>query len=419
MTLLLETALLDDIGFNFIKKCLSVVESRGLNEQGLYRVVGVNSKVNKLIAMGLDPKKKDKIQLDDPQQFEIKTITSAVKNYLRSLPEPLMTYKLHNQFIAAAKQETNTLRVHDIHTLVHKLPEPNFEMLELLMAHLQKIADNSDRNFMNVANIGVCFGPTLMRSEEESVAAIMDIKFCNIIVEILILNYEKIFKTPPEGADIADCRVMPQAGQVSNKCVAPVTNHTMMDNRISLVQQPVYANKAPVYPSYAVKQATKLRAVDIYNPTTGGFETHAGSSTSGSSDSLNSSQSNHLSMNTSSPQLDSTRQRGPVYTNVNALANRYNLMSGSDIPTLTSSMGSMSASYTGSLMGPGSHSINKPKKRTVRTLYQCTAENDTELSFEPNLIIHHVRPSKEPGWLEGTLNGKTGLLPENYVEYID
>lgn len=30
-----------------------------------------------------------------------------------------------------------------------------------------------------------------------------------------------------------------------------------------------------------------------------------------------------------------------------------------------------------------------------------------------------VRPSKEPGWLEGTLNGKTGLLPENYVEYID
>lgn len=45
---------------------------------------------------------------------------------------------------------------------------------------------------MNVANIGVCFGPTLMRSEEESVAAIMDIKFCNIIVEILILNYEKV-----------------------------------------------------------------------------------------------------------------------------------------------------------------------------------------------------------------------------------
>lgn len=57
--------------------------------------------------------------------------------------------------------------------------------------------------------------------------------------------------------------------------------------------------------------------------------------------------------------------------------------------------------------------------RTVRTLYHCEAENETELSFEPNQLIFSVRPSKEPGWLEGQLNGKTGLVPENYVEYID
>ncbi len=29
-----------------------------------------------------------------------------------------------------------------------------------------------------------------------------------------------------------------------------------------------------------------------------------------------------------------------------------------------------------------------------------------------------VRSSMEPGWLEGTLNGKTGLVPENYVEIL-
>ena len=37
----------------------------------------------------------------------------------------------------------------------------------------------------------------------------------------------------------------------------------------------------------------------------------------------------------------------------------------------------------------------------------------------PNVVfIFIVRPSKEPGWLEGTLNGRTGLIPENYVEPI-
>ncbi|KAG8262535.1 Rho GTPase-activating protein 42 [Homalodisca vitripennis] len=56
--------------------------------------------------------------------------------------------------------------------------------------------------------------------------------------------------------------------------------------------------------------------------------------------------------------------------------------------------------------------------RRVRTLYACMGENDGELSFEPNQIITNVRTSLEPGWLEGTLNGKTGLVPENYVELL-
>ena len=52
----------------------------------------------------LDRKKADKVALEDPYQFEIKTITSAVKTYLRSLPEPLMTFKLHPEFIAASSE---------------------------------------------------------------------------------------------------------------------------------------------------------------------------------------------------------------------------------------------------------------------------------------------------------------------------
>lgn len=79
--------------------------------------------------------------------------------------------------------------------------------------------------------------------------------------------------------------------------------------------------------------------------------------------------------------------------------------------------------------------------RRVRTLYACVGENETELTFEPNQIIVNgnnvclfyqilfciifsldiylaVRPSREPGWLEGVLNGRTGLIPENYVELL-
>lgn len=64
--------------------------------------------------------------------------------------------------------------------------------MSAFVIHVFRVAELSDKNLMTVANLGVCFGPTLMRAEEESVAAIMDIKFLNIIVEILINNYEKV-----------------------------------------------------------------------------------------------------------------------------------------------------------------------------------------------------------------------------------
>lgn len=49
---------------------------------------------------------------------------------------------------------------------------------------------------MTVANLGVVFGPTLLRPQEETVAAIMDIKFQNIVIEILIENHEKVTASP-------------------------------------------------------------------------------------------------------------------------------------------------------------------------------------------------------------------------------
>lgn len=41
-----------------------------------------------------------------------------------------------------------------------------------------------------------------------------------------------------------------------------------------------------------------------------------------------------------------------------------------------------------------------------------------------DILIHFflffaVRPSLEPGWLEGNLDGRRGLVPENYVEFIN
>ncbi|KAG0714677.1 Rho GTPase-activating protein 10 [Chionoecetes opilio] len=97
-----EETSLDEAGLNFTSKAIAMLESRGLEDQGLYRLVGVSSKVTKLLQLGLDRRKSEKLMLDDPAEWEVKTITSAIKQYFRNLPEPLMTYNLHSAFIAAA-----------------------------------------------------------------------------------------------------------------------------------------------------------------------------------------------------------------------------------------------------------------------------------------------------------------------------
>ncbi|XP_043095606.1 oligophrenin-1 isoform X3 [Puntigrus tetrazona] len=188
---------LNDRGFKFVRRCINFVETKGLTQEGVYRTVGSNIQVQKLLNAFFDQKCPADVDFNS-NDMDIKTITSALKFYLRSLSEPLMTYSLHGELILAAKSENLDYRLGAVHSLVYKLPERNREMLELLIKHLVSVCSHSSENLMTVSNMGVIFGPTLMRAEEETVAAMLDIKFQNIVMEILIEDYSKIFKGPPE-----------------------------------------------------------------------------------------------------------------------------------------------------------------------------------------------------------------------------
>ncbi|MBN3283442.1 RHG42 protein, partial [Polyodon spathula] len=101
-------------------------------------------------------------------------------------------------YIQEKQSDDQNYRVRAVHALLHKLPEKNREMLDILIKHLVTVSAHSQQNLMTISNLGVIFGPTLMRSQEETVAAMMNIKFQNIVVEILIENYEKIFHHTPD-----------------------------------------------------------------------------------------------------------------------------------------------------------------------------------------------------------------------------
>ncbi|XP_062909398.1 rho GTPase-activating protein 26-like isoform X2 [Mobula hypostoma] len=397
-------AQLDKIGFDLVKKCIHAVEERGINEQGLYRIVGVNSRVQKLLGLLMGTAD---IDLESSSEWEIKTITSTLKHYLRVLPAPLMTFQLQHSFIKAAKLDNPESRLSEIHKYVHRLPEKNKAMLEITIKHLAKVSSNHKQNLMTVANLGVVFGPTLFRPQEETVAAIMDIKFQNIVVEILIENYEKIFKIIPETATIQS---NPSLNSVQKKSSEPKT--ALCSQRPLMLFQTT-SNENEKQNSIAVSSN-----VSVFVPTV-----------NASSSSKTNRQSVH-SLGSSDTEVCALKLDRPnslaMWSGYATLAARFRKrLNPKRKPSLTSPSSPLSPTWpmvsAPSSPVPVSSSDSSPlssQNRKARALYACKAEHDSELSFSAGTIFENVHSSREPGWLEGTLDGKTGLIPENYVEFL-
>ncbi|XP_076665071.1 GTPase regulator associated with FAK isoform X6 [Andrena cerasifolii] len=433
-----EETVLDETGFTFVSKCIAVLEERGLEEQGLYRVVGVASKVNKLLAMGLDRRKLEKLTLDDRFEWESKTITSALKTYLRTLSEPLMTFPYYCRFISAAKQETKETRISDIHNLVYRLPKPNFNMLILLIRHLCSVAKKSDKNLMTVGNLAVCFGPSLLRPEEETVASIMDIKFYNIVVEILIENCERIVAGPPQDT-MRLAQITQNTAPSKSQRINAEDGSTSSGNGTPFLRYPLHTNLSSPHAHLVTRSyydgplavVTKSSSVD--DRKNGDYEDTE--HTSHRLPTYLDSRSGRVKLTNANLMYHSADK---VLTSGNTSSSSESIASdphsfSSDLP-VKQKRGSMlpvhypsgyaqrnnpSASAVNTSPSSGRSSPGQvPGIWRVRTLYACLAESDGELSFEPNQIITNVKASLEPGWLEGTLNGKTGLVPKNYVEQL-
>ncbi|XP_030067406.1 rho GTPase-activating protein 26 isoform X3 [Microcaecilia unicolor] len=373
-------AQLDNFGFNIIQACIHAVETRGINEQGLYRIVGVNSRVQKLLSILMESKVSSENDTDIVAEWEIKTITSALKTYLRMLPGPLMTYQYQRSFIKAAKLENQESRISEIHALIHRLPEKNRQMLNLLMKHLAKVASNHKQNLMTVANLGVVFGPTLLRPQEETVAAIMDIKFQNIVVEIIIENHEKMFNTVPEVTQLH------------------------LSRKRSTDSKPPSCSERPLTLFHTLHSAEQLETMNCINSSA---ESVASSNANSSPDSSSALLPNLSGLNSCDSNLQTNRPNSfPLSPSpTSPLSPSWPMFSAPSSPVPTSSTSSDS-SPTSSVF------------RKARALYACKAEHESELSFTAGTVFNNVHPSQEPGWLEGTMDGKTGLIPENYVEFL-
>ncbi|XP_077656937.1 beta-chimaerin-like isoform X8 [Urocitellus parryii] len=85
-------------------------------------------------------------------------------------------------------------RLETVHEMLMLLPPAHYETLWYLMIHLKKVTMNEKDNFMNAENLGIVFGPTLMRPpEDRTLTTLHDMQYQKLIVQILIENEDVLF----------------------------------------------------------------------------------------------------------------------------------------------------------------------------------------------------------------------------------
>ncbi|XP_019740287.1 rho GTPase-activating protein 21-B-like isoform X2 [Hippocampus comes] len=185
-----------------VEVCCKLVEERGLEYTGIYRVPGNNAAISNM-QEELNNKGMNDIDVQDDKWRDLNVISSLLKSFFRKLPEPLFTNDRYADFIEANRIEDPVERLKVLKRLLHELPDHHYETLKFLSAHLKTVAENSEKNKMEPRNLAIVFGPTLVRTTEDNMThMVTHMPDQYKIVETLIQNYHWFFTEEGNGEPV-------------------------------------------------------------------------------------------------------------------------------------------------------------------------------------------------------------------------
>ncbi|KAL3832102.1 hypothetical protein ACJMK2_023824 [Sinanodonta woodiana] len=175
----------------FLQKAIAAIENRGLHHDGLYRVGGNVSTIQKL-RCAIDAGQT--VDLDDAETWDVHVLAGTLKLFFRELKEPVFTYSLFDKFVKALLMEKNAERLKGMKAAMNELPKCNYETLKVLFGHLTKLIENEKENRMNSYSVAIVFGPSLIWPEIEAANLATSIVYQSKIVEYILVEYKNIFR---------------------------------------------------------------------------------------------------------------------------------------------------------------------------------------------------------------------------------
>jgi len=221
-----------DIPLDVFYRLCEHIKNNYLDIEGLFRVSGA---VDEVRAMRDSLAKEPKMPLGNPSPIPSNNAhlyASVLTSYLREQTLSLLPFTMYDDLCLAqavfsgkttvsvrpspeekkepegaaaddipppaqSKEECQKRGLELFHECLEQLPQHNKLLLHCLLDLLCGVDAHSDNNKMTASNLGVVFGPTLVKKENEDLMSIMTITDRCDIVSTLVRNYNKLFPDPP------------------------------------------------------------------------------------------------------------------------------------------------------------------------------------------------------------------------------
>ncbi|ELP94733.1 hypothetical protein EIN_340710 [Entamoeba invadens IP1] len=167
-------------------------------EVGIFRLSSEKEKIEKFHQILNDDKDSAKIDFED-----VYVASNVLKDYFRSLDEPVIPFKFYNQFKKCGEIVNEKEKcVNEIKKVIFQLPIINQNCLWYLMEYLNIVVLNSKVNKMTPNNLARIFVQNILKpSKIDQLQYVSDLNYLTDAVEAMIVNFKNVFKDIKEEID--------------------------------------------------------------------------------------------------------------------------------------------------------------------------------------------------------------------------
>ncbi|XP_074060911.1 phosphatidylinositol 3-kinase regulatory subunit beta [Macrotis lagotis] len=206
-----------------LQKLVEAIEQKGLDSEMLYRPSG-----SELRPLRID------WTLSDVDQWDVATLSEALKGYLQALPRPLVPPGSHGDILHALQEVTSPAaaaasagwRRQQLQAVLEPplVPLHNALTLRFLLQHLGRVAQQAQTqaqgSSLSPQALGEIFGPLLLRLSATGSEQTPD--FSALFLEMLLQDQEEEQEPPPPALPPKPPKPKVQPGNLSNGSNAPL-----------------------------------------------------------------------------------------------------------------------------------------------------------------------------------------------------